>query len=428
MNHSSGLFMSAKESIRYQIVSKYIYGKLHRDKAAQILNVSERTITRLAQKIKDKGICGIKHGNFGNKFCKRLDPKPLDKIIHLYKTKYFDFNLKHFMEVLENEYEIKLSYSTLWRYLSKEKLIKKPRRRRPRRHIYRTRMPQEGLLLQMDGCHHKFNGKDVWCLIAAIDDATSGIPCAEFFGDGETTINCMKVLEQIIQTKGVPKAIYTDRAGWTGGTKRSDFSQFKRACTKLGIQLIFADTPEAKGRIERSFRTIQDRLIPEIRLNKATTLEKANQYLKDQFLEKYWNKRNIVEPADTESAYTPLDPWLDLNQVLCLEEDRVIGSDQTVSWKGQRYVVKGAVGSLARYMAVFRADLSGKTRVFVQHEEVNLSPVEKEPIRDYVDRIEIKRKNPLKIEPDLWIKMYNQILDIRQAVSKHRIHGKPLKL
>ena len=100
-------------------------------------------------------------------------------------------------------------------------------------------MPQEGLLLQMDGSHHKFNGKDNWVLISCIDDATSEVPYAEFF-KGETTLGCMKVLREIIKLKGVPKAIYTDKAGWSGGQKRTEFSQFQRACEKLGIQLIYA--------------------------------------------------------------------------------------------------------------------------------------------------------------------------------------------
>lgn len=156
-------------------------------------------------------------------------------------------------------------------------------------------MPQEGLLRQMDGCHHKSNGKDEWCLIAAIDDATSDIPFAEFFENGETTLNCMKVLEEIIKRKGVPKAIYTDKAGWAGGGKRTDFSQFKRACEKLGIQIIFADSPEAKGRIERTFRTFQDRLIPELRLHGFTEVRSANRYLIDEFVEKYWKNTNVVK-------------------------------------------------------------------------------------------------------------------------------------
>ena len=99
-------------------------------------------------------------------------------------------------------------------------LVKNPRVKRRKKREYRHRMPSEGLVLQMDGCHHKFNGIDEWCLIAAIDDATSEIPYAEFFED-ETTLGCMKVLKRIIELKGVPKAIYTDRAGWSGGGKRT---------------------------------------------------------------------------------------------------------------------------------------------------------------------------------------------------------------
>ncbi|MBV2169940.1 MAG: ISNCY family transposase, partial [Bdellovibrio sp.] len=327
--------MSSDESIRYQVITKFLNGILNREESARLLQVSQRTVSRIASKVKNKGIFGVKHGNLGKSPANRLPEDLKQTVIELLRTKYFDFNVKHFHEILVSEFNIPVSYRTLWSWCKEMKLVKNPRIKRRRKREYRHRMPQEGLLLQMDGCHHKFNGKDEWCLIAAIDDATSEIPYAEFF-EGETTQACLKVLKRIIELKGLPKAIYTDRAGWAGGGKRVNFSQFKRACDELGIQVIFANSPEGKGRIERSFRTIQDRLIPELRINNANTLESANKYLQEAFLKDYWNKEKVVLPDNSEPAYSPPNPYLDLDMILSIHEHRKISSDQTTTWKNQR--------------------------------------------------------------------------------------------
>ncbi|MEN0060415.1 MAG: hypothetical protein AAGB31_16360 [Bdellovibrio sp.] len=210
---------------------------MNRSDSADLLQCSPRTITRIANKVRKDGVFGVKHGNYG-KTPKVKHPDEFKAyILNLLCTEYFDFNIKHFHEILESTHKIEIPYKTLWRWCKEMKLVKNPRIRRRAKRDYRHRLPQEGLLLQMDGCHHKFNGKDEWCLIAAIDDATSNIPYAEFF-EGETTQGCLKVLKHIIDTKGLPKAIYTDRAGWAGGGKRVNFSQFQRACDELGIQVI----------------------------------------------------------------------------------------------------------------------------------------------------------------------------------------------
>ncbi len=428
----SGVYMSSEELFKFQIINKYLSGILNRKESAQLLNMCERSVTRIASKVKELGPFGLKNGNAGRKPKNAYPQEYRQKILELAKNNYFDFNSAHFTETIKKEFGFEVSYKTVWRWLKKSGLVKNPRRKRRRKHVYRNRLPQEGLLLQMDGCHHKFNGKEDWCLISAIDDATSHIPYAEFFSDGETTLNCMKVLSRIIELKGVPKAIYTDRAGWAGGGKRTEFSQFKRACEKLGIQLIFADTPEAKGRIERSFRTIQDRLIPELRLKGIEDLEKANEYLRSEFLENYWNKEKLVQAQDPTIAYSPLDPWLDLNQVLCVEESRVIGRDQTVSWQGKRYIIQDGNRPLCNYLAMFRTDLKGRTRVFVLEAEVEMNEIK--DFRRYrkqksdEDELREQQRTPLGLSDDLYIKMYNLILDVGNAVKKHQVTGRPLKI
>ena len=440
---AGAITLNHSESYKLQIITKYLSGKLFKAEAAKLLNVSERTISRYAKKIRESGPIGAKHGNAGKTRNRKWSDELIQTIVDLKIKEYFDFNTAHFVDLLKARHNIDIPYQTVWEWLYERKLIKNPRRKRRKKHVYRTRMPQEGLLLQMDGCHHKFNGKDDWVLISIIDDATSSIPHAEFF-DGETTINCMKVLKRVIETKGVPKAIYTDKAGWAGGGKRTEFSQFQRACEKLGIQVIFANSPEAKGRIERSFRTIQDRLIPELRHSEITDMNEANRYLQDTFIPEYWEMNNTVSPTQSDPAYSPLDPFIDLDKVLCIEETRVISSDQTISYDGKKYVLEGNSVNLGRYEAVIRTDLNGKTKFYVMENEVTATEIEDievslEPIKkrkrfknlcekedaDIIELFEAFGKEPAHLD---YARMWRTLSDLYGVIRDHKITGKPLKV
>lgn len=423
MISTGGIFMSSTDSFRYQIVTKFLNGLISRNEASILLQISERSVSRIASKIRQKGIFGVKHGNNGKSPSNKYSDDLKESTVNLLQTKYFDFNVKHFSEILRTNHDIQIPYKTIWRWCKDLKLVKNPRIKRRKKREYRHRLPSEGLLLQMDGCHHKFNGKDEWCLIAAIDDATSDIPYAEFF-DGETTQGCLKVLKHIIERKGLPKAIYTDRAGWAGGGKRVNFSQFKRACDELGIQIIFANSPEGKGRIERAFRTIQDRLIPELRINKIKTLPEANNYVQNKFLPDYWRKEKTVIPDNPAPSYTPANPYIDLEMILTVQESRILSRDQTVSWQGERYKVVGSKISYGSYEAIFKTDYNDKTRVFIMDQEVFL-----EKIPDVIrPDMQTQKEATLDVDADLYRSMWRCIGETGRAVNLHRITGKPLDL
>lgn len=239
---------------------------------------------------------------------------------------------------MKKEQGIEMGYHTLRRWCQGAGLVKRRKGRRRKARHARVRMQAEGMLLQLDGTPHRFNGKEEWTLIAAIDDATSEIPYAEFF-PSEDTLSCMKVLRAITEKKGIPVALYVDRAGIFGGQKRQDFSQFSRACDELGIRVIFADSPEAKGRIERAWDTIQDRITPELRLAGIIDRELANQYLQTEFLPNYWAKNNQVIPLSLESRYSQPRPGLKLDEIFCLREQRAVKRNHTISWNGVLYRV-----------------------------------------------------------------------------------------
>jgi hypothetical protein len=177
-------------------------------------------------------------------------------------------------------------------------------------------MPCEDLMLQMGGSHRSWNGKNEWVLIAAIDDASSKIPWAEFF-TSEDTLNCMTVLQKVTEKHVIPETIHLEKAGWLGGkTKREGFNNFQNACDEIEIRVIYANSAQAKGRIERSWNTFQDQIIPELRLAGIKSIPAANKFLHEEFLPKYWSKQNTVPARGDEVKYKPLTPEIDLNEVL----------------------------------------------------------------------------------------------------------------
>jgi hypothetical protein len=199
-------------------------------------------------------------------------------------------------------------------------------------------MESPGLLLQMDGSPHRWFGGKKSCLIAIIDDATSEIH-AEFF-KSETTLGCLKVLRDYIAQKGVFKALYVDRAGIFGGPKRCNFSQVQRACSELGIEIIFANSPQGKGRIERSFDTFQDRLIPELRLNNVRDMDTANRYLQDVFIPSFWRNQIEVMSRNEDSEFTPVPDHINLDEVFVAKDYRKIRNDHTFSYGNKFYLIE----------------------------------------------------------------------------------------
>jgi transposase len=336
MERDEGIYMSKNGQFTFQAVSDFLNKKLSRKETSELLQIRERTVTRLARKIEKKGLFGVIHGNRDRAPSNKKSDAFKKSVMKLVEEKYFDFNMTHCLEVLKERDEITVKYPTFRRWCHERHLVKRRKRSRGVARNRRTRMASEGLLLQMDGSPHRYNGKDEWCLIAAIDDATSDIPYAEFFLS-EDTINCMTVMQKIIEKKGIPYAIYVDKAGCLGGGKRALFNQFKRACTELDIRIIFASSPEAKGRIERTWDTFQDRIIPEMRLRQIHQMPAANHYLQNQFIPNYWTPRNTVVPHCLESRYKSVPKDKALREIFCLKEYRSVKRDHTLSWSGVTY-------------------------------------------------------------------------------------------
>lgn len=171
-----------------------------------------------------------------------------------------------------------------------------------------------------------------------IDDATSEIQ-AQFF-DSETTLGCLKVLHDYIANHGLFRVLYVDKAGIFGGPKRCHFSQVKRACSELGIEILFANSPQGKGRIERSFDTFQDRLVPELRLNDIQDMDSANRYLQDEFIPSFWREHIEVMPRSEASGFAPVPEHIDLDAICVIKDYRTIRNDHTFSYANKFYLIE----------------------------------------------------------------------------------------
>ena len=384
-----GLTLSTKEQNRLHILNGVLERHWSMREAAPLLGVSERQGWRLLVAYRKEGARGLAHKNRG-----RVPPNATPKTIQqqvaaLAQERYEGFNHTHLTELLAEREGLILSRPTVRRILVRAGLTS-PRHRRPPQHrIRRQRMPQEGMLLQLDGSHHLWlEDRGPWLtLLLAVDDATGTAPYA-LFQEQEDTRGYLSLLQGIIESQGVPMAVYTDGhavfqprripSDLPQVPRKGSSTQWSRALGELGITQILAHSPEAKGRVERANGTFQDRLVAELRLAGACTLAEANQVLAE-FLPRF-NQRFGVTAAQPESAYRPVDPELDLGGVLCIKELRRVAKDNTVQYHGR---------SLQLYPSMERPSYAGARvevqerldgRLLIRHREQILTPQEAPPL------------------------------------------------
>ena len=215
--------MDAQKQLKHDIISLLNQKKISLDEAGKALNVSERTVLRYLKNFQSKGLAFVFHGNAGRIPNNKTSVDFIERSKELMKEKYFDFNMTHALEKISLVEDVKINRETFRKICHKIGMVKKAHRRKSKIRKVRDRIPQEGIMLQMDGSPHRWFGGVEYCLIGAIDDASSEVPCAEFF-ESETTLGCMKVLKDIIRKKGLFAILYTDKAGIFGGPKRVSFS------------------------------------------------------------------------------------------------------------------------------------------------------------------------------------------------------------
>jgi transposase len=341
-----GLTLTNKEQARLFIMNGVLERQWTIAEAAQLLGVSERHIWRILAAYRKEGAAAIAHGNRGRLPMNATLTAVQTQVIALARERYQGVNHTHFTELLAEREGVHLSRSTVRRLLVKVG-IPSTRQRRPPSHRYRrVRMPQEGMLIQVDGSRHRWLGDHgPWLtLLLAVDDATGTVPYA-LFREQEDTVGYFHLMKGIIERRGIPLALYSDRgfvfcnsraankAGEASYVDKVKPTQFGRAMRELGVTQVFARSPEAKGRIERANGTFQDRLVAEMRLAGVSTIEEANSVL-EVFLTRF-NERFGVRATDPEPCYRLLDPGIDLDALLCFKERRRVAKDNTVQYHGQ---------------------------------------------------------------------------------------------
>ena len=353
--------------------------------AAPLLGVSERQGWRLLVAYRKEEARGMVHKNRGRVPSNAISEPIQQQVTALAQERYKGINHTHLTELLAEREGLLLSRPTVGRILVRAGLTS-PRHRRPPRHrCRRQRMPQEGMMIQLDGSHHAWlEDRGPWLtLLLAVDDATGTAPHA-LFQEQEDTPGYLSLLQGIIERRGVPMAVYTDGhavfqprrnpSDLSSVSKKGPSTQWSRALGDLGITQLLAHSPEAKGRVERANGTFQDRLVAELRLAGACTLVEANQLLAE-FLPRF-NQRFGVPAAQPESAYRPVDPELDLGGVLCIKELRRVAKDNTVQYHGRALQLFPSMErpSYAGARVEVQERLDG--RLLVRHREQILTPQE----------------------------------------------------
>ena len=324
------------QQARLHVLNSVIAEEITIGQAAELMDLSERHARRLLGAYRELGAEALAHGNRGRGPHNAVPEVVAATVVRLAATRYPGANHTHLTELLEEHEGLALSRSTVRRILTRAGRPS-PRRRRPPQHrVRRERMPSEGMLLQVDGSHHAWLEQrgPRFALLLAVDDATGAVVHA-LFRPAEDARGYFLLIEEVLRRSGVPLALYNDRhavfrasAQQRAGGEAS--TQFARALAELGVRLIFARSPQAKGRVERAAGTLQDRLVTELRLASATTIGEAQAVL-ERFLPRF-NARFAVAARQREPAWRPLDPALDLGAVLAFRHTRSVARDNTVKY------------------------------------------------------------------------------------------------
>jgi len=388
------IMVRQKDLRRLHVIQKVLEGTMTQAEAAQLVSLSERQIRRVVKRIRQEGDRGVCHKSRGKPSNRRLPKKLKNRIVRLYTTTYDDFGPTLFAEKLEEREGISVSRETARAWLMEEGIWKKHRRRKAHRQ-WRERKDRFGEMVQMDGSHHDwFEGRGpVSTFMGYIDDATGRV-YGRFYGY-EGTIPAMDSFTRYSKKYGLPLAVYLDKhttykspaeptlEDELNGTE--PLSEFGRALQELGVELIHAHSPQAKGRIERLFKTLQDRLVKEMRLEGVRTLEEANRFLVS-YLPRY-NRRFAVPPMKKENLHRKVK-GLDLAAILCMKTERTLKNDHTIQHERKLYQIEDGIRT-KRVTVEDRVD--GSMRITSKGVSVRFHQIPARPVKEMKERPMVTR-------------------------------------
>jgi transposase-like protein len=383
---------------RLHVIQKVLERDIKQVEAAEILSLSGRQIRRIVKRIKSEGSRGIIHRSRGRPSNRRIPQEMKERVINLYRAEYKDFGPTLASEKLLERNGIWVNDETLRRWLIEVGDWKKSRKRGKHRQ-WRERREHAGEIVQMDGSHHAwFEDRGGPCvLMSYIDDATG-----EIFGgfyEYEGTIPAMDSFKRYIKKNGLPMKVYLDKHSTYKSTAKPTIedelndvrplSEFERALKELGVEVSHAHSPQAKGRIERLFRTLQDRLVKEMRLRGIRTIEGGNQFL-EEYLPLY-NKRFTVGPKEKDDLHRPLAKGVDLDAILCMKTERALRNDFTVAHHRKLYQVEDMIKA-SKVMVQDRID--GSMIMIHKGRALRFKEITERPPREKKGPVVARRRKP----------------------------------
>lgn len=380
--------MSKKEARRVYVLEQLVSGKVTSEEAAIALGLSRRQVLRLKCRFRASGAGGLAHGSRGKPAAHAIEASVRQRIVLLTQSEYKGASYAHMSELLRDEQDISVSAKSVGRILKQAGVGHEHSHRPPRKHRSRSRMTQEGVLVLMDASRHAWlEGRGpTLSLHGAIDDATSGI-VGLHFASQECTEGYLQVVWQMLGSHGSPARIYTDRHTLFVSPKQLSLeeelagktvalTQFGEVLAELQIDHIKARSPQAKGRIERLWGTLQERLVLEMRLAGIDTIEEANRYLPD-FIKRH-NRRFAVTPANPAKAWRPAPPYAQRQNVVALRHQRKASNGSTISFAAKQWQLKDSHGQIIALSPGAKVDirirLDGSLRAFHKEQGHALVP------------------------------------------------------
>lgn len=413
-----GVTMSRKELSQMAVFSQLKEGIMTKQEASVQLQLSVRQVKRKwsVYKRSDYDPASLVHKLRGQPSNRRLDETVISAAIELVKEKYRDFGPTFAAEKLAEEHQVVLSHDSLRRALITAGVWIVHGQHRPVPHPWRERRAQRGELVQADGSPHAwFEARAPKCtLIQFIDDAKGEVLALELT-DGESTHALMQTTRHMLEDHGRPDAVYADRGGvFKVNLHNADddkVTQYERALTELGIELIHARSPQAKGRVERGFQTHQDRLVKELRLAEISTMVEANRFIRDIYLPKH-NAKFAVTARQAGDAHRPLDGF-DLDAILCTKEDRIVTNDLTIRYKTRWFQLAPKQRTIVRskHVVTVSEHLDGRISLTHGRTVLDFTEIPKQPVRPkLVPALQTPPRIPYKPAPNHpWRNLYQPV-------------------
>ena len=384
------IMLRQRELRRLHVIRKVIEGQLTQSKAAELTSLSERQVRRIVRRVQEEGDEGIRHKSRGRQSSRKTSEKLRERIVELYRQKYRGFGPTLTAEKLCETEGIGVSRETVRTLLLGSGDWQTGRKRRTHRQ-WRERKEHRGEMVQMDGSHHDwFEGRGPACvLMAYIDDATGRVYGRFYAYEG--TIPAMDSFKRYIRKYGIPLSIYLDKHTTYKSTGKptleeelqgiEPMSQFERALKELDVTVLHAHSPQAKGRIERLFGTLQDRLVKEMRLRGISTIEEANRFLQE-YLPLY-NRKFTIKAVSKQDLHRPVARGIDLHKILCIRTIRTVRNDSTIAHDKKLYQIEEPT---AGKKVTIEERIDGRMVVVCQGKSLRY--------RQITERPEAKKKTP----------------------------------